>query len=101
MISIQKSLGLTEDLFIQVLLSTAGSQPHDTILVHHLCGKSVASIYHTLAKIFDMRISAAEAKEKLFKYRIQRFKSLHHVLDDIMFLATRACKDLPLNEGSH
>ena len=101
MISIQKSVGLTEDLFIQVLLSTAGGQPHDTILVHHLCGKSVASIYHTLAKIFDMRISAAEAKEKLFKYRIQRFKSLHHVLDDIMFLATRACKDLPLNEGLH
>ena len=101
MTSIQNSVGLTEDLFIQVLLSTTSGQPHNTIQAHHLCGKSVASIYHTLAKIFDMRISAAEAKEKLFKYRIQRFKSLHHVLDDIMFLATRACKDLPLNEGLH
>ena len=89
MTSIQNSVGLTEELFIQVLLSTTSGQPHNTIQAHHLCGKSVASIYHTLAKIFDMRISAAEAKEKLFKYRAQRFKSLHHVLDDIKILTTR------------
>ena len=101
MTSIQNSVGLTEDLFIQVLLSTTSGQPHNTIQAHHLCGKSVASIYHTLAKIFDMRISAAEAKEKLFKYRAQRFKSLHHVLDDIMVLTTRACKDFPSNGRSH
>ena len=97
MTATQEVIKLDEKLFIKMLLTTTSGPAHNTIQAHAACGKSVASIYHILGKIYDLRITSHEAREKLNKYRANKHKSLHNLLDDIMVLTTRSCKDFPLD----
>ena len=100
MTAIQNKVGLPKDQFLQVMLNTSSGRAHATIQSYINTDKGIPAVYRALGRLFDYRITAQEAKDRLYYYRAHRSKSIYMVIDDILVLATRACKDYPVDGRS-
>jgi hypothetical protein len=89
---------LSEEEFIDRMLSCSTGLAHELILEWKTNGENVQTIYHNLLINFDKRLSAEEAKQQLLSYKISKNSTLAKAESSIMLLASRAASQMP--EGS-
>lgn len=91
----QDQLPLSEDEFINKLLSGTTGLAHELILEWRTNGENVSTIYHNLLINFDKRLSPEEAKQQLIAIKISKDMNLAKAESKIMLLASRASSQMP------
>jgi hypothetical protein len=91
----QEQLLLSEDEFVDRMLSCTTGLAHELLLEWRTNGESVPTIYHNLLINFDKRISPEEAKQQLLSLKISKDLTLAKAEAKIMLLASRAASQMP------
>jgi hypothetical protein len=86
---------LSEEEFIDRMLSCSTGTAHELIQEWRNNGENVNTIYHNLLINFDKRISPEEAKQQLLAYKVPKTCTLAKAESNIMLLASRAASQMP------
>jgi hypothetical protein len=86
---------LSEEEFIDRMLSCSTGLAYELLLEWKTNGENVATIYHNLLINIDKRHSADEAKQQLLSNKISRNSTPAKAESSIMLLASRAASQMP------
>jgi hypothetical protein len=91
----QKQLVLSEEEFIDRILTSCTGLAHDLVLEWKSNGDNASIIYHSLMVNFDDRMSPEEARLKLNNFVVRRNSNLAKAESEIQLLVGRAASLIP------
>jgi hypothetical protein len=86
---------LSEEEFIDRILTSCTGLAHDLVLEWKSNGDSASIIYHSLMVNFDDRMSPEEARLKLNNFVVRRNSNLAKAESEIQLLVGRAASLIP------